>query len=58
MTLTLVNGTPLQKKIVEAFSNRHGSTLDTFEITITLMAERLEKVEGFSISAKRNQHVV
>ena len=58
MTLTLVNGTPLQKKLVEAFSNRHGSTLDTFEITITLMAERLENVESFSISAKRNQHVV
>ena len=54
MSITLMNSTPLQITMAEAFAVRHKSVLSKFEISITLKAQRLEKVEGFSLSAKRS----
>ena len=54
MSITLVNGTELQNKMANAFALRHKSALESFEVLITLNAQSVEKVEGFSISAKRS----
>jgi len=54
MSVALMNSTPLQITMAEAFAVRHKSVLSKFEISITLKAQRLEKVEGFSLSAKRS----
>ena len=54
MSITLMNSTPLQITMAEAFAVRHKSVLSKFEISITFKAQRLEKVEGFSLSAKRS----
>lgn len=54
MSIALINSTPLQITMAEAFAIRHKSALSNFEISITLKAQRLEKVEGFSLSAKRS----
>ena len=54
MRIELSNATPLQIQIAEAFSNRHKASLSAFEISISLEAKRVEKLEGFSLSAKRN----
>jgi hyaluronoglucosaminidase len=40
--------------MAEAFAARHKSTLSKFEISITIKSQRLEVVEGFSLSVKRN----
>ena len=54
MSITVRNATPLQVQIAEAFADRHTTSLSVFEILITLEANRLEKLEGFSLLAKRN----
>ena len=54
MSITLVNSTPLQLKMAEAFALRHKPSIGNSEISITLKAQRLEKVEGFSITAQRS----
>ena len=54
MSITLTNATKLQTDISEAFATRHNAALGDFDISITLKTQRSEKVEGFSISAKRN----
>jgi hyaluronoglucosaminidase len=54
MSIILVNSTPLQNTMAEAFAARHKSTLSKFEISITIKSQRLEVVEGFSLSVKRN----
>jgi hyaluronoglucosaminidase len=54
MSITLRNATPLQVQISEAFADRHTTTLSAFEIVITLEPNRVEKLEGFSLSAKRH----
>jgi hyaluronoglucosaminidase len=58
MSITVINATELQIKMAEAFVARHKSSLDRFSLVINLKAERLEKVEGFSISANRNENRV
>ncbi len=40
--------------MAEAFTNRHKARFDEYEVTINLKAQRLEKLEGFSLSAKRS----
>jgi len=37
-----------------AFASRHEDAIGKFEISISLKAQRVESVEGFAISAKRN----
>jgi hyaluronoglucosaminidase len=54
VSITLTNATKLQTDISEAFATRHNAALGDFDISITLKTQRSEKVEGFSISAKRN----
>ena len=54
MSIALMNSTPLQITMAEAFAVRHKSVISKFEISITLKAQRLEKVEGFSLSATRS----
>jgi hyaluronoglucosaminidase len=54
MRIALSNATPLQIQIAEAFALRHKATLGEYEVTINLKTQRLEKLEGFSLSAKRN----
>ena len=44
--------------MVEAFAVRHKTSLREHEISITIKAQRLEKVEGFSISASRSGNAV
>jgi hyaluronoglucosaminidase len=58
MSIELVNATPLQIKMAEAFAVRHKSPLGEHKISITIKAQRLEKVEGFSISASRSGNAV
>ena len=58
MSIELVNATPLQIKMAEAFAVRHKASLREHEISITIKAQRLEKVEGFSISASRSGNAV
>jgi hyaluronoglucosaminidase len=58
MSIELVNATPLQIKMAEAFAVRHKSSLGEHKISITIKAQRLEKVEGFSISASRSVNAV
>jgi|688.fasta_scaffold35857_3 hyaluronoglucosaminidase len=58
MSIELVNATPLQIKMAEAFAVRHKSSLGEHKISITIKAQRLEKVEGFSISASRSGNAV
>jgi hyaluronoglucosaminidase len=58
MSITVINATELQIKIAEAFVARHKSSLDKFAMVINLKAERLEKVEGFSVSASRSDNKV
>jgi hypothetical protein len=40
--------------MAEAFALRHKATMGSYEISITLKAQRLEKVEGFSLTAQRS----
>lgn len=54
MSIAINNSTPLQIKMAEAFAARHKASLDSFEISISLKAQRLEKMEGFHLSAKRS----
>jgi hyaluronoglucosaminidase len=58
MSITVINATELQTKISEAFVARHNSSIDEFAIVINLKAERLERVEGYSITASRNGNKV
>jgi hyaluronoglucosaminidase len=58
MSIELVNATPLQIKMAEAFAVRHKSSLGEHKISIPIKAQRLEKVEGFSISASRSGNAV
>jgi hyaluronoglucosaminidase len=58
MSIELVNATPLQIKMAEAFAVRHKSSLAEYEISITIKAQRLEKVEGFSVLASRSGNAV
>jgi hypothetical protein len=44
--------------MASAFAARHKTTVGKFDISITLKAQRTEKVEGFSISAKRSGNKV
>ena len=53
MRIALSNASPLQIQIAEAFTNRHKASLSAFEISISIEAKRVEKLEGFSLSAKR-----
>ena len=54
MSITLTNASKLQTEIADVFAARHNAAIGDFDISITLTAYRSEKVEGFSISAKRN----
>ncbi len=54
MSITLTNASKLQTDLAGAFAARHNAAIGDFDISITLTAYRSEKVEGFSISAKRN----
>ncbi|CAB4530166.1 MAG: hypothetical protein F2521_00940 [Actinobacteria bacterium] len=54
MRIALSNASPLQIQMAEAFTNRHKARFDEYEVTINLKAQRLEKLEGFSLSAKRS----
>jgi hyaluronoglucosaminidase len=54
MTIKLVNGTELQNRMAAAFFVRHAKSLSAFEISINVKAQRVEKVEGFAINAKRS----
>ena len=54
MRIALSNASPLQVQIAEAFTNRHKSSLSAFQISISIEAKREEKLEGFSLSAKRS----
>ncbi len=54
MSILLTNGTELQNKMAAAFASRHKETIGKFDISISLKAQRLDNVEGFAISAKRN----
>jgi hyaluronoglucosaminidase len=54
MRIALSNASPLQVQIAEAFTNRHKSSLSAFQISISIEAKRVEKPEGFSLSAKRS----
>ena len=54
MSITLTNASKLQTDLASAFAARHNAAIGDFDISITLTAYRSEKVEGFSISAKRN----
>ena len=58
MSITLKSGTQLQTDMVNAFAARHSAAVGKFEISVTLKAQRIEKVEGFSISAKRSGNQV
>ena len=58
MSITLTNATQLQKDMASAFAARHNDAVGKFDISITLKAQRTEKVEGFSISAKRSDEAV
>jgi len=53
VSITLTNGNQLQNEIVAAFATRHKAAIGQLDISIALKAERGEKVEGFSITAKR-----
>ena len=53
MSIVLINATPLQITMAEAFAARHKSVLSEFEISIIIKSQRMAKVEGFSLSAKR-----
>jgi hyaluronoglucosaminidase len=54
VSITLTNASKLQTDLASAFAARHNAAIGDFDISITLTAYRSEKVEGFSISAKRN----
>jgi len=54
VSILLTNGTELQNKMAAAFASRHKDTIGQFEISISLKAQRVDNVEGFAISAKRN----
>ena len=58
MSIALTNASQLQKDMASAFAVRHKTTVGKFDISITLKAQRTEKVEGFSISAKRSDREV
>jgi hyaluronoglucosaminidase len=58
MSITLNNSTPLQIEMAEAFAIRHDTSIGAYEISIILKAQRLESVEGFSISATRSGNIV
>jgi hyaluronoglucosaminidase len=58
MSISLINSTPLQIAMADAFATRHNASLGKYEISITLKLERLEKVEGFSLSARRDDTMV
>lgn len=58
MSITLKSASPLQIEMANAFAARHKATIGEFEISISLKAQRIEKVEGFSISAKRSGNQV
>ena len=53
MSISLTNASKLQNEIANAFADRHKASVGKFDISITLKAQRCEKVEGFAISAKR-----
>lgn len=53
MSITLTNGNQLQNEMAAAFATRHKVAIGQLDISIALKVERGEKVEGFSISAKR-----
>jgi hyaluronoglucosaminidase len=44
--------------MTNAFAARHETAIGKFEISLTLKAQRAEKVEGFAISAKRSGNQV
>jgi hyaluronoglucosaminidase len=44
--------------MVNVFAARHSAAVGKFDISVTLKAQRIEKVEGFSISAKRSGNQV
>ena len=44
--------------MANAFATRHETIIGKYEITLTLKAQRTEKVEGFAISAKRSGNQV
>ena len=44
--------------MADAFAARHNASLHSYDISITIKLERLEKVEGFSLSARRNGNKV
>lgn len=54
MSITLTNGNELQNEMAAAFATRHKAAVGQFDISITLKAQRVEKVEGFFVSAKRS----
>jgi hyaluronoglucosaminidase len=58
MSITLENATQLQIDMANAFATRHETIIGKYEITLTLKAQRTEKVEGFAISAKRSGNQV
>ncbi|MCX6442749.1 MAG: protein O-GlcNAcase [Actinobacteria bacterium] len=58
MSITLINSTPLQITMADAFAARHNASLHSYDISITIKLERLEKVEGFSLSARRDGNKV
>jgi hyaluronoglucosaminidase len=58
MSITLKNASQLQIQMANAFAARHKATIGEFDISISLKAQRTEKVEGFAISAKRSGNQV
>ena len=58
MSITLKSATQLQIDMANAFAARHETAIGKYEITLTLKAQRTEKVEGFAISAKRSGNQV
>ena len=58
MSITLKNASQLQIEMANAFAARHNDAVGKFDILISLKAQRTEKVEGFSLSAKRSGNKV
>ena len=58
MSITLKNASQLQIEMANAFAARHNDAVGKFDISISLKAQRTEKVEGFSLSAKRSGNKV
>lgn len=58
MSITLKSATQLQIDMANAFAARHETAIGKYDISLTLKAQRTEKVEGFAISATRSGNLV